>query len=228
MLHTGKQQSLFSCLKTGILFLLLTLSAALAAALPASAAVDTPAGTYCPGSEILLISAEELSAALKLGITSQDAFNNKDIETALNTLNSAGTALQLAASRGSSARTNLIIDTIIQSKQTEDYAQMLHWFPLLEKSIQSMQSNPTVDTATTLIAQTRATMEGKQKGDPVKQLKNIRHILACDALDNPLQQALQSQAELLKQIPSKTAKPDYKTLLDPIKKALSYSLGSRI
>ena len=199
----------------------------LSAPVSANTASDTPVGTYCPGPDILLISAEELSTGLNLILRSQNAFNNKDLETAKSELNSAGTALHLAASRGSSARTNLILDTIIQAKQSEDYSQMLHWFPLLEKSINTMKIDPTVNKAKAIIAQTRSLLEGAKKGDPVNQLMLTRHILACDKLDIPLQQAIQSQNLLLKQLYNKNPKPDYKSLLKAVNKALSFTLSNK-
>jgi len=215
-----KPAARYTFLTTAIVLLLLSVPVF------ASTATTASAGTYCPGPEILLISAEELSTGLNLIIRSQNAFNNKDTETAISELNSAGTALHLAASRGSSARTNLILDTIIQAKQSEDYTQMLYWFPLLEKSMKTMKTDSTVNAANTLIAQTRNLLDGVKKGDPVKQLMLARHILACDKLDIPLQQAIQSQTQLLKQLYKKNLKPDYKSLLNYVNKSLLYTLSN--
>ncbi len=219
--QTGQLIPAQSFLTTIVFLLLFSMSASV------TAADSVSPGNYCPDSRILLVSAEELSASLKLIMRSQNAFRNNDKVTAVNALTSAGATLQLAASRGASARTNLLIDAIIQAKQTEDYSQMLVWFPLLQKSMQTMTDNTKVNAASQLISRTKTMLEGNKTGDPLQQLLKARHILACDALDIPLQQAIKAQEKLLGQLHQKAPKPDYDSLLKALQTALSYTLGNK-
>ncbi|SFI39016.1 hypothetical protein SAMN05428978_100818 [Nitrosomonas sp. Nm34] len=191
-----------------------------------TAAISPEPGNYCPSRNILLISAEELSASLGLVMSSRAALVDKDQKTAISKLASAGTILRLAASRGVAARTILLIDAIIQSRTGGDYAQMLAWFPLLQTYLLTLPNETTVSTADDLIGRAEDIMQGEEGGDPLVLLKKARHMLACDGLDIPLQEAIQAQDNLMKQLDQNTKSGAYDTLLDSLRRALAYTVGN--
>ncbi|MCP5246182.1 MAG: hypothetical protein H6937_09615 [Burkholderiales bacterium] len=224
LIHTRKHLFLISTL---LLALLLNMPAHAA---NATTAVTSPkAGNYCPGESILLIVAEELSASLNLAMRSKAALITNDQSTAASELASVGTTLQLAASRGAAARSVMLIDAIIKARTGEDYAQMLTWFPLVHTSLQMLLEDAAGNAADDLISLAEDIMQGGRNGDPLVPLKEARHMLACDGLDIPLQNAIQAQSILLKQFSQgKSAKRDaYDTLLDSLRSALAYAMENR-
>ena len=210
---------------TGIaLLLMLTFTIPVMAA--SNVASSPKAGGYCPGPDILRITAEDISAALDLVMRSRAALVDNDRVTAVNALASAGTTLQLAASRGGSARTILLIDAIVQAKAAKDYSQMLTWFPVLHSSLLTLPDDATVREADYLIGRAEDSMQRIGNSDPLQYLGEARHMLACDGLDIPLHSALRAQANLQKklqqQIPPKPSA--YDALLDSLRNALAYTL----
>lgn len=200
-------------------FLVLLLS------MPISAAeVTAKPGSYCPGTDILLVVAEELSTSLDFAMRSRAAQVDGDLTQATNTLNSAGTTLHLAASRGAAARTILLIDAIIEAKTGENYAQTLTWFPLLQTSLVTLPDQATVRSANDYIASAQDIMQGDKGGDPIDALKKARHTLACDGLDIPFQAAMQAQEALIKMLDKDTKATAYDTLIESLRNALSYTL----
>ena len=191
--------------------------------LPAAAA-PTP-GHYCPGTDILLVAAEEISASLDLAMRSRTALINNDLPTAIHDISSSGTALHLAASRGAAARTTLLIDSVIQTKTGDDYPQMLAWFPLLHTSFLTLPDDPTVRAAGDRIGHAEDILQGDEDGDPVAPLKEARDMLTCDGVDIPLKDAIQAQEALSKQLNPKTKTNAYDKLLDSLRRALAYTLG---
>jgi len=167
---------------------------ALSFSIPATAATtDKTApkpGAYCPDTGILPVVAEELSASLELAMHSRVSRSDKDRVTAINKLSSAGTTLRLAASRGAAARTTLLIDAIIEAGPEDAYARMLSWFPVLHASLLTLPGSTTVSAAGNLIGEDEDAMQGARDRDPVKLLKEARHLLSCDGLDIPLQAAI--------------------------------------
>jgi hypothetical protein len=218
--HAGKRL-LWSCIPL----------LALSFSMPAAAATNTGAspepGSYCPNTDVLLVVAEELSASLDLTMRSRAALKNKDPATAAGELNLASSALHLAASRGAAGRTMLVIDAIIQARSDEDYAQMLAWFPLLHASLLTLPDNATVSATEDLIVDAREIMQGDKTGDPVEVLNQARHMLACDGLDIPIQEAMRA----LDALPAQLAQGNqgksnaYDALLDALRNALMYTLG---
>lgn len=193
--------------------------------MPVSAAeVTAKPGSYCPGTDILLVVAEELSSSLDFAMRSRAAQVDGDFTQAANTLNSAGTTLHLAASRGAAARTILLIDAIIEAKAGENYAQTLTWFPLLRTSLLTLPDQATVRSANDYIASAQDIMQGDKSGDPIDALKKARHTLACDGLDIPLQAAMQAQEGLAKVLDKVTKATAYDTLIESLRNALSYTL----
>ena len=214
--HTSKHL-LWVCIP----FLLLSFS------IPATAATSPKPGSYCPGKDILLVVAEDLSASLDLAMHSRAAQRHNDKATAISKLTSLGTTLSLAASRGAAARTRMLIDVIIEIVTNKDNVQTLVWFPLLQTSMLTLPDDPTMSAVSDWIGRTDDIMQGDRDGDPMKSLMEARHMLACDDLDIPLQAAIQAQSKLMKQLgPKKSAKniSTYDTLLDSLRRALLYTL----
>jgi hypothetical protein len=196
--------------------------------LPAAAATVSDSspkpGSYCPSKDIRLVVAEELSTSLELSMRSRSALINKDKATAISELSAARTTLHLAASRGAAARTNLLIDAIIQAWSGEDYTQLLAWFPLLQTSLLTLPNDAIVSAAEESIGRAEDIMQGDKDGDAMQSLKEARHMLACDNLDIPLQNAMQAQDELLKQLNQNAKNISYNTLRDALRSALLYTL----
>jgi len=203
--------------------LMLSFSISVAAATPAA---SPKPGGYCPAPDILLVTAEELSASLDLAMGSRAALLHKDQVTASSELTSVGTTLHLAASRGEAARTILLIDAIIQAKTADDYAQMLAWFPLLQTSLLTLPDDATVSAASDWVGDAEDILRGEKEGDPETSLKEARHMLACDGLDIPLQQAIAAQGKLMKQLSKNTKNSGYDSLLNSLRSALAYTLGN--
>ncbi len=214
--HIGK-----SLLRVCIPFLALSFSLPAVAAAPVA---SPKAGEYCPGSDILLVAAEELSASLDLVMHSRAAALHKNQVTAISELTAVGTTLHLVASRGAAARTNLLIDAIIQSRVGEDYAQMLTWFPLLHTSMLTLSDDVTVSAAEDWVGDAEDILQGNKDGNFEKSLKEARHMLACDSLDIPLQQAIAEQGKLLEQLGKGIKNDSYDALLDSLRRALAYVL----
>jgi hypothetical protein len=214
--HTGK----------GLLWVCISVLA-LSFSMPVASSTTTSpnAGSYCPGRDILLIVAEELSASLDMAMRSRAALMNSDQVTAISDLTSAGTTLHLAASRGAAARTILLIDAIIQAKAGEDYARMLEWFPLLQTSLLTLPHDATLSAVDDLIGRAKDIMQGDVKdSDPMGPLKQARHMLACDGLDIPLQEAMWAQDNLMKVLGRNTKDSAYDILIDSLRQALVYAL----
>ena len=183
-------------------------------------------GNYCPGPDILLVMAEDLTSSLDMAMRSRTALINKDPGTTMSDLTSARTALYLAASRGGAARTILLIDAIMQDKTGEDYAQMLTWFPLLQSSMLTLPNDATAGAADVLISQSEAIMQGDRNGNAITTLRDARHMLACDKLDIPLQAAIQALNNLTPHVGESTKPSAYDDLLDSLRSALAYTLDN--
>ena len=205
----------------------LMLSFGMTAAATTNTGTSPEPGSYCPNTDVLLVVAEELSVSLDLTMRSRAALKNKEPATAIRNLNSASTALHLAASRGAAARTVLLIDAIIQAKAGDDYAQMLAWFPLLHASLQTLPDDATENAAEDLIVSAEEVMQGDKAGDPVTFLKQARHMLACDGLDIPIQNAMSALDALLTQPgqgnQGKTS--NYDVVLDALRNALLFTIS---
>lgn len=203
---------------------LLTLSFNIAAATEPEATPNP--GNYCPDPDILLITAEELSTSLNLSMRSRAALMYKDQVQAASELFAARTVLQLAASRGAAARTNQLIDAMIQSWSSENYAQMLSWYPVLQASLLTLPEDATVRAAEESIGRAEEIMQGFKDGDAMQSLKDAKHMLACDGLDVPLQEAMQAQEKLMRQINQNAKDISYTTLRDTLRNALLYTLSN--
>jgi hypothetical protein len=196
-------------------------------AIAATASDSSPKpGDYCPSPDILLVAAEDLSASLQLAMGSRAALINEQPVMAMSKLTATGTSLHLAASRGAAGRTVLLIDAIIQSKVGEDYASMLTWFPLLQASLLTLPQDETVTAAKDLVGKATDIMRSDKGGDALESLKEARHMLTCDSLDIPLQAAIQAQESLLEQLGRDTKISAYDNLINTLRSALTYTLGT--
>lgn len=216
-----RRRNLHRCLCS--LLLLPSLATAAAAAKPEA---GNP-GNYCPAAKIQRIMAEELTASLDLILESQALSGDKNRLRKISTLQSAGTTLQLAASRGAAARITVLMDAILQAKPSEDYQQMLSWFPLLKTAMQALPGDDdAVNRANEAIAHAEAIMDGSETGSPLRRLRQARHFLACDDLDIPLQKAMTAQGTLLGQLQQRgpVASTAYADLLDSLRTTLMYVL----
>jgi len=194
--------------------------------MPAIAGAPMP-GAYCPSQSTRLVIAGDLALGLDLTMKSRAALLHKDSASAISALASLKDTLFLAASHAAAARTNLIIDAIIQAKSAEGYARMLTtWFPLLHASLQTLPSDATVLAAADLINQAEDFMQGDMEGDPLDLLSQAHNMLSCDSLDLPLQKAIQAQSSLLKGFGKNTKAKAYDRLINGLHGALSYTLGS--
>jgi len=191
----------------------------------ASNSSPTPGG-YCPSKDILLITAEDLSAGVQLAMGSRAALIDGESVMAMSKLTSTGTSLFQAASRGAAARTVLLIDAILQSKVGEDYASMLTWFPLLQASLLTLPQDETVAATSDLVEKSSDLMQSGKGSDALESLKEARHMLACDNLDIPLQAAIQAQKGLLVQFGPDTKSSAYDNLVNSLRSALAYTLGA--
>lgn len=114
-----------------------------------------------------------------------------------------------------------------QARATENYAQTLLWFPLLHTSLLNLQNDASVRTANDLIGHAEEIMQGVRENVGAKDLlKQASHMLSCDGLNIPLQQALQSQGALMQQFaqgntPENSA---YDNLLSALRNALQFTL----
>lgn len=198
----------------------------LAASFSLPAAAAPKPGHYCPGTDVELVVAEEISTSLDLVMQSRTAMINNDLTASISELTASGTALHLAASRGAAARTTLLIDAVIQSKTGDDYPKMLAWFPLLHASLLTLPDDPTVRATGDLIGHAEDILQGDEDGDPVESLKKARDMLSCDGLDIPLADAIQAENTLSKNLSRKTTIDDYDTLVDSLRRALVYTLGN--
>jgi len=182
----------------------------------------TTVGSYCPGTSLMLVIAEELTVSLDAGLRSKASYINGHTEQAIRELASTGTTLELASSRGAAARTNLLIDAIINANADENYTQLLKWFPLLRSSMQTLPDDPAVMAANNLIDQSEKLMQLKQEGNPIKLLKDARHQLSCNKIDVPIQAALATLDQLTQQVVLSAKPASFINQLDRSKNKINY------
>ena len=102
---------------------------------------------------------------------------------------------------------------------------MLEWFPLLQTSLLTLPEDATESAADDLIGRAKDIMEGDEKdSDPMESLKKARHMLACDGLDIPLQEAIRAQENLMKVLRQNPKTDAYHTVMDSLRRALVYAL----
>jgi len=183
-------------------------------------------GNYCPSSNILLITAEDLSSSLEFVMRSRAAQTRGDLVEMRTMLDAAGITLKQASSRGAGARTALLINSVILSRSDENNKQLLAWFPLLHSALLTLPNDNARNAADEAIGNAEDILQNGQNGDPLNQLKKARHFLTCDGLNLPLQTASKEQVRILSQL--RQRKPvttkDYDKIVESLRVALSYVL----
>jgi hypothetical protein len=158
-----------------------------------AAASDVPPaagrGSYCPDAGIARVMLEELSVTLDQVMKAGAAVATDDLRTAELALSRAGTALALSTSRGSAARTALLLDAVIASKASEDYLHMLGWFPAVHTALLGLPEDHRVRQAETEVSIAEEILRGDRRGKPLDHLRTARDWLSCDKLVIPLRQA---------------------------------------
>ena len=217
--HTSSRLHVYS------LLILLSILSPLQIINAASSAL-TP-GKYCPAPGILLISAEDLSSSLDLAMRSRAALERKDRVETLNTLNAVGGILQQAASRGASARTALLIDSVIFARPNEDNEHLLTWFPMLHTALLALPDDAAPRAADDAVSRAEEILQGERKGDVLDELKKARHLLRCDGLDLPLQEAIEEQSRLFFKFQNRSTPlttKDYEKILESLRSAINFIL----
>jgi len=185
-------------------------------------------GEYCPGTNILLIAAEDISTSMTFVVQSRAAQTNSNQAEMLSQLNAAGVVLKQATSRGAGARTALLINSTILSRVNENNDQLLTWFPLLKSALLTLPpDDKAANAAAEAVGQAEDVLQDGQRGNAVDYLNKARHFLTCDGLDLPLQAATKEQERLLSR--AQQHKPvvskDYDKLIDSLREALTYILN---
>ncbi len=184
-------------------------------------------GTYCPGPNILLIVAEDLSTSLTFVMQSRAAQARKDQAEMVSLLEAAGVVLKQATSRGGGARTALLINSVILSRATDTNEQLLTWFPLLHSALLTLPEDDARNAADAAIAGAEEILRDGQGGNALDQLKKASHFLTCDDLNLPLQAAIAEQQRLLSLIQQRkpVVTKDYDKLIGSLRTAVAYVLG---
>ncbi len=204
--------------------LILLISFSLLQTVKADTGQSSP-GNYCPATDILLITAEDLSSSLELLMRSRAAQARGDLTEMTSTLNATGATLQQATSRGAAARTALLIHSIILAKVGDNYEQLLTWFPLLHSAILTLPNDRARSAAEDAVGRAKAIMQGEGTGDPLEQLRKARHFLTCDALYLPLQIALNEQTRLISKIHRNhkaVVAKDYDKIINSLHNAMTF------
>lgn len=184
-------------------------------------------GSYCPGTNILLIVAEDLSTSLDFVMRSRAAQTRNDQTAMVNMLNAANITLKQATSRGAGARTALLIDSTILARVNESNEQLLMWFPLLHSALMTLPYDDARNAADDAIGRAEDILQDGQNGNALDQLKKARHYLTCDGLDIPLQATIKAQAQLLSEIlqHKPVATKDYDKIINSLRTAIAYALN---
>lgn len=179
---------------TTLCFLLVSTSSP---AQPSPAAGNSSeAGLYCPASAITDVMLEELSLAFAELAQADHALADNRFEQANQHLTRAAMALSLASSRGRAAQTAQLIDAVINSKASEDYQQMLAYFPLLRSALLALPENTYTNAADEAISTSEAILDGERQGNALEQLRTARHWLSCDQYSLPATEAAQALSRL--------------------------------
>ncbi len=162
-------------------------------------AVSKP-GQYCSplttDSRVL----EELSITLDQVARAQHAMESETGAATDVALGRAASALTLASAYNDAARTRQLINAALTAKDSENYQQLLGWFPLLHKALLSLPDDPEVRAAGTQLGLAEDILQGDSKGDALKYLHTAAHYLGCDKLDIPLKQADEALTPLFVQV----------------------------
>jgi len=208
-----------------ILIMCFSAFSAVSVAKPGSAQ-PTP-GEYCPGTNILLIVAEDLSTSLTFIMQSRAAQSRNNQIEMVSQLNAAGVVLNQATSRGAGARTALLINSTMLSRVNESNDQLLTWFPMLHSALLTLPEGVAESAAEDAVGQAEDILQDGLRGDAINSLKKARHFLTCDDLNLPLQAAIKEQARLLSRLQQHkpVVSKDYDKLIESLREALTYILN---
>jgi hypothetical protein len=184
-------------------------------------------GRYCPGIDTLYLTLEELTVALdSIAQAQENLLVLKDAATADILLSHAGTALALAAGRGSGSRVANLIDIAIAAKSEGEPQKMLLWFPNLRLAMTGLVDDPARREANKHLAEAEAILQGQAKGDEIQFLRKARQVLVCDPLDIPLQQARVDLARVHRtaRLGQEISAKDFAQLTGTLNRALTYGL----
>ncbi|GBE08737.1 hypothetical protein BMS3Abin11_01862 [bacterium BMS3Abin11] len=78
------------------------------------------------------------------------------------------------------ARTRWLIDATLTAKDSENYQQLLGWFPLLHLSLLTLPDVAEVRSAGTELGLAEDILQGDGTGDALKHLCISAHYLGCD------------------------------------------------
>lgn len=190
----------------------------------ANAAPPLKPGLYCPGVNIQLIIAEDLSSSLAFVMQSRLALSKDNKAEATRSLIAAGVTLQQALSRGAGARTGQLINSIILARANADNKQLLTWFPLLHTALLGLPVDDASTAAIHAVDNAEEILQSDSKGDPMGKLAEAQHFLVCDDFYLPLQDAIKEQKRISKLLESrqKTQAKDYDKLLSALRTAIIY------
>lgn len=166
-------------------------------------------GHYCTPLSVNEQILEQLTITLDQVAKAQQAIKNKGGGAATDiALGRAANALMLASTHGGAARTRRLIGAALTAKGSEDYQQLLGWFPLLNTALLTLPDDPEVRSAGTELGLAEDILQGDSKGNALKHLHMAAHYLGCDELDIPLEQANNALTSLFVKIAQgHTAKP---------------------
>ena len=211
-------------------WLLFTLTMCLSTLSLAKAEATQPLapGNYCPGTNIMLIMAEDISTSLSFVMQSRAAQTKGDQAQMLSQLRAAGVVLKQATSRGAGARTALLIDSTILSRVNENNDQLLTWFPLLKSALLTLPpDDQAANAAAEAVGEAEDILQDDARGNALDKLKKASHLLVCDDLNIPLAAAIKEQTLLWSRIQQQkpVVTKDYDKLVDSLRTALSYLLN---
>jgi hypothetical protein len=97
----------------------------------------------------------------------------------------------------------------------------------LHASLLTLPGDATESAAEDLIVGAEEVMQGDKAGDPVTLLNQARHMLACDGLDIPIQDAMSAMGALMTQLGqgNQGKNNTYDVILDALRNALLFTMG---
>ena len=189
---------------------------------PAPASKTVTPGEFCHETLVQAVVLEELSLSFSLVAKADKAIVDNNFSDAAVAVANATAALELASSRGASARTTKLIDAVLDAKASEDNKQLLDWYPMLHTAIFHIPGNAYTKAADKAISRSEEILSGDREGDAINELRTARHWLTCDRLDIPLDDAGQALGDLSKALyQHQKPKPElFEAVYSPLRQAI--------
>ena len=143
---------------------------------------------------------ENLSITLDQVAKAQHAMESETGAATDVALGRAASALTLASTHDAASRTRRLIDAALTAKDSENYQQLLGWFPLLHTALLTLPDDPEVRSAGTELGLAEDILRGDSKGDALKHLRTAADYLGCDKIDIPVKQADEALTPLFVQV----------------------------